>query len=63
MFDENFYRRVSRLMLATAETLDQWQERGDQRRRLLALGERALKDLGLSRCDAEREGCKPCWRA
>lgn len=63
MFDKNFYPRAFRFMVATIETLDQWQERGDQRRRLRSLGERALKDLALSRCDAEAEGCKPFWRA
>ncbi len=63
MFDENFYRRVSRFMLAAFETLHQWQERGDQRRRLRSLSERTLKDLALSRCNAEAEGCKPFWRA
>ncbi len=63
MFDINFYPRASRFMVATVEMLDQWQERGDQRRRLRSLSERTLKDLALSRCDAEAEGCKPFWRA
>lgn len=36
-------------------------ERWRQRRRLLALDERMLRDIGISRCDAEREARKR-WR-
>ena len=34
-----------------------------QRRELLALDDRMLKDIGLSRADAFREGRKPFWRS
>ncbi len=33
-----------------------------QRRTLLALDDRMLKDIGISRADALREGNKPFWR-
>lgn len=33
-----------------------------QRRELLALDDRTLKDIGISRADAFREGSKPFWR-
>jgi uncharacterized protein YjiS (DUF1127 family) len=33
-----------------------------QRRALLALDERMLKDIGISRTDALQEGNKPFWR-
>lgn len=33
-----------------------------QRRALLALDAAMLKDIGISRADAIREGSKPCWR-
>jgi uncharacterized protein YjiS (DUF1127 family) len=39
----------------------EWQERARQRRQLLALSDRALKDFGASRADAEGEGSKPFW--
>lgn len=32
------------------------------RRQLRGLPPEALKDLGLSRCDAEQEGHKPFWQ-
>ncbi|HRX63048.1 MAG TPA: DUF1127 domain-containing protein [Candidatus Competibacter sp.] len=34
-----------------------------QRRALLALDEAMLKDMGISRADAFREGDKPFWRS
>ena len=39
-----------------------WQERVAQRRRLRALDNHMLSDLGLSRADAENEAGKPFWR-
>jgi uncharacterized protein YjiS (DUF1127 family) len=47
---------------AVTRLLD-WQERSWQRRQLLALGDRGLKDIGRSRADADAEARKPCWRA
>lgn len=40
-----------------------WRRRARERAELLSLNERALRDLGLSRYDALREGRKPFWRA
>ncbi|MEN3953572.1 DUF1127 domain-containing protein [Iodidimonas sp. SYSU 1G8] len=37
-------------------------ERQSERRRLGALDDRALKDMGFSRADAWREASKPAWR-
>jgi uncharacterized protein YjiS (DUF1127 family) len=37
-------------------------ERRAQRRRLLALDDRMLHDIGRSRADAEAEWAKPLWR-
>ena len=37
---------------------DRWR----QRRELLALSQRDLADIGLTRCDALMEGEKPFWR-
>ena len=35
-----------------------WFERSRQRRALLRLNQRMLKDIGISRCDAEQEAAK-----
>ena len=43
--------------------LDLWIERHRQRYALLELNDALLKDIGLSRLDAVREGDKPFWRA
>jgi uncharacterized protein YjiS (DUF1127 family) len=40
-----------------------WQELAQQRRRLLALDDRMLKDIGITRADASREGARPFWDA
>ena len=39
-----------------------WQERATQRAHLAALGDHMLKDIGISRAEADREVAKPFWR-
>jgi uncharacterized protein YjiS (DUF1127 family) len=45
-----------------AETVREWQCRARSRGDLMALSERELWDVGLTRVDAEREANKPFWR-
>ena len=40
-----------------------WQELAQQRRRLLSLDDRMLKDIGITRAEAMREGTRPFWDA
>ena len=40
-----------------------WQSRVSDRRHLATLDPRLLKDMGLTRVDADREALKPFWRA
>ena len=44
-----------------ADTLFAWQERIDERHRLMTMDERTLRDVGLSRADIEKETSKPFW--
>jgi uncharacterized protein YjiS (DUF1127 family) len=44
------------------DILLEWHERSRQRRQLLSLDDRLLKDIGISRVDAEREAGKPFWK-
>ena len=46
-----------------ADVLWLWQQRSAERDRLLQMDNRLLKDIGLNRADADREGRKPFWRA
>jgi uncharacterized protein YjiS (DUF1127 family) len=45
------------------ETLALWARRRRQRDALLSLDDYLLKDIGLTRLDAEAEWRKPFWRA
>lgn len=44
-------------------TLALWRDRARQRRCLARLDDRLLRDIGLTRRDAEHEAAKPFWRA
>jgi uncharacterized protein YjiS (DUF1127 family) len=44
-------------------SLQAWRERARSRRDLMRLSEYQLKDIGLSRQDAEQEWQKPFWQA
>ena len=41
--------------------LRRWKTLHDQRRQLATLSDAMLKDIGLSRADAEREADRPFW--
>ena len=56
-----FAAAFTRGMLTAADTFQLWTERYRQRRALVMLSDHMLKDLGLSRSDAGREGGKRFW--
>ena len=43
--------------------IELWRRRSRERRELLAMSDRELWDMRLTRYDALREGCKAFWRA
>lgn len=53
---------VTRPVWMLAEAVMAWHERWKQRQALLALDDHLLKDIGVSRSQAEDEGGKPFWR-
>ena len=50
------------LMRHILDILPRWQERALERRHLMALDDRLLKDIGVNRLDAWQEFNKPFWR-
>jgi uncharacterized protein YjiS (DUF1127 family) len=56
-----FAAAFARGTLSAADTLLLWMERYRQRRALVMMSDHMLKDLGLSRSDAGREGGKRFW--
>ncbi len=48
--------------VAAIQTVLRWQERTSQRRHIAGLDDRSLKDVGLSRADADSEAAKPFWQ-
>jgi uncharacterized protein YjiS (DUF1127 family) len=45
-----------------AALLVTWEARARERRMLAEMPDRMLKDLGITRIDADREAAKPLWR-
>ncbi|WP_163271350.1 DUF1127 domain-containing protein [Chelativorans alearense] len=54
-------RHLARLLVAVAERLESMMEKRRSRRALLELSDEQLKDIGISRADAVREGIRPFW--
>jgi uncharacterized protein YjiS (DUF1127 family) len=59
----DFVRRMARLPAAILDTLLCWQDRAAERRRLAGMDDWMLRDIGISRADAEGEAAIPFWRA
>ena len=51
-----------RILLKMADAYLAWNDVARQRRALLALSDQMLKDIGISRSQADFEGSKPFWR-
>ncbi|MCW5729577.1 MAG: DUF1127 domain-containing protein [Alphaproteobacteria bacterium] len=50
------------LLVRFFDRLLAWQDRARERAALASLDERMLKDIGLSRSEAEREAARTGWR-
>jgi uncharacterized protein YjiS (DUF1127 family) len=49
-------------VVRVVEALLAWHDRARERRALLELSDQMLKDLGISRAQAEGEAARPFWR-
>ncbi len=57
-----FLRRLTGLPVRILDRLLIWQERAAERAHLASLDDHRLKDIGLSRAQADFEARKPFWR-
>lgn len=56
-----YVRRLVRMVKSLATLLDYLYERRRSRLALLEMTDEQLKDIGISRCDAHREGLRAFW--
>jgi uncharacterized protein YjiS (DUF1127 family) len=54
-------RRIAALAAIAVARLLRWHELARQRRALLTLDDRLLKDIGTTRAEAQREASRPFW--
>jgi uncharacterized protein YjiS (DUF1127 family) len=55
-------RVLAVMVTRAADRILLWMDRMRQRRRLASLSDHMLKDMGLSRVDADQEASKRFWR-
>jgi uncharacterized protein YjiS (DUF1127 family) len=55
--------RTPSLSLSLLALLRLWRSRLRERRELLLMSERELRDLAITRADVQREVAKPFWKA
>jgi uncharacterized protein YjiS (DUF1127 family) len=48
--------------MSAMKTIRKWKERVRARHELAALGDRMLKDIGITRTDALAQAAKPFWK-
>ncbi len=61
---ESSHQLVGKVLVAKVlAAFKEWRRRAHGRRELAALNDRCLRDIGLTRYDANREVRKPFWRA
>lgn len=59
----HFWDNVRHAVESIPRNLHQWLERAHERRQLIHMSARELKDIGISRNEAKREYSKPFWKA
>jgi uncharacterized protein YjiS (DUF1127 family) len=59
---EPWLRQASRAIERAVDAILTWRERVRMRRQLLSLDDRLLKDIGITRLQAQSEAEKPFWQ-
>lgn len=58
---QGYVRRLVRMVRSLANRIDSLLDRRRSRLALLEMTDDQLRDIGISRCDAHREGLRPFW--
>ncbi|WP_370463492.1 DUF1127 domain-containing protein [Mesorhizobium sp.] len=58
---QGYVRRLVRMVRSLANRIDGLLDRRRSRLALLEMTDDQLRDIGISRCDAHREGLRPFW--
>lgn len=58
---QRLWVHVQQMPVKMIDTLLHWQQLAAQRRMLAGMNDHLLKDIGISRADAEREARRPFW--
>jgi uncharacterized protein YjiS (DUF1127 family) len=61
--DQNRTGVLHHVLARIGSELGEWRRRSRDRRALTAMSDRSLRDIGLTRYDADWEARKPFWRA
>lgn len=58
----HFWRDLRHTAESALDTLRRCSERARERRQLIQMSTRELKDIGITRNEAKQEYRKPCWK-
>ncbi len=58
-----FFGNIAHVLGRVYRTLQIWRLRSEHRRHMVTLDDRLLRDIGISRIEAQIEAAKPFWRA
>ncbi|RWI29794.1 DUF1127 domain-containing protein [Mesorhizobium sp.] len=58
---QGYVHRLVRMVRSLANRIDSLLDRRRSRLALLEMTDDQLRDIGISRCDAHREGLRPFW--
>ena len=56
------FKIATEILIRGFDVLGDWQDRARERRQLMGMSDRGLRDLGLARTVIDAEAARPFWR-